>query len=294
MMSHPRSLVCPTLALALGLAPSMPVLAATHASPEPEAAAEPAGDEVSEPSGDPEALSAEAVTHFQNKEYDRAITLFEQAYAIDPQPNYLFNIGRVYEEKGDLEAAVDHYQRFVSQPGVDLDSRQEANTRLKVLRDTLAQTKAEEQPPPNESTDEQTEPETTEPEITEDKGEDNSRQRGLRIAGYSLLGVGGAALVVGGVFGGLASGNAGDAEQEPLIDRRDDLRDTARTQARVADAMFITGGVLVIGGLVLVLSTVGKKRGSVGADTQARRGARTVWSPVVGRGHVGVGLQRRF
>ena len=63
----------------------------------------------------------------------------------------------------------------------------------------------------------------------------------------------------------------------------------ARTQARVADAMFITGGVLAAAGLVLVLTTLGGKKAKGSADV-----ARSVWSPVVGPQHVGLGLSRRF
>ena len=68
--------------------------------------------------------------------------LFEQAYAIDPNPNYLFNIGRVYEEKGDIRSAVDHYQRFVKEPGVDIGSRELAVQRLRVLKAILNETEA--------------------------------------------------------------------------------------------------------------------------------------------------------
>ena len=80
-----------------------------------------------------EQLSEQAIEKFQAKDYTGAVALFEQAYSIDPQPNYLFNIGRVYEEAGDLEKAVEYYAKFVKQPGVDLDSRKVANERLKVL-----------------------------------------------------------------------------------------------------------------------------------------------------------------
>lgn len=88
-------------------------------------------------SGDPEALSAAAVEAFERKEYDQAIRLFEQAHKIDPQPNYLFNIGRVYEDKGDLPNAVKYFQAFLNEPGIDLTSRQSVNERLKVLQNSI-------------------------------------------------------------------------------------------------------------------------------------------------------------
>ena len=133
--SVPRSLVCSTLAIVLGAAPSLTAAAASAPS------------ETAPAEGDPEALSAAAVERFEAKDYDAAVALFEQAYAADPQPNYLFNIGRVYEEKGDLENAIVYYQRFVKQSGVDLESRQAATERLKVLREAQAQLKGEDDPP---------------------------------------------------------------------------------------------------------------------------------------------------
>lgn len=288
--NHPRSLLCSSIALALVLAPSLPVLAATTAATD--ATLAPDEGEAAAPAGDPEALSGEAVKKFQAKEYDEAVELFEKAYAIDPQPNYLFNIGRVYEEKGDLENAVVFYQRFVGQSGVDLDSRQTATERLKVLREALEQMKASEEPAEEEPAEETTEPaeETTEPENT---GEDDGakRKKTLRITGYSLLGVGGGALIVGAIFGGVAQGTANDAEADEFVDRRLALAERAQRQAVVADAMFITGGILATAGLVLVLTTLDRKKNKGGDDAVARR---TVWSPVLGPRQVGLGLTHRF
>lgn len=286
-----RSFVCSSVALSLGLAPSASALAAsTHAVAEPGTAD--AGASTT-PDGDPEALSAKAVEHFQAKEYDTAVELFQQAYDIDPQPNYLFNIGRVYEEKGDLENAVVFYQRFVGQSGVDLESRQTATERLKVLRETLRQLKedkAEEtdtkDPPPDDIT---TQPPEEDPDA-EAEAAAAKRKKILRISGYSLLGAGGGLVIVGAVFGGMASNTVDEADADEFVDRKIALRNRARTQARTADALFITGGIVAAAGVVLVLSTLGGKK--AGADDKV--GRRTTWSPMVSRRQFGVGMTHRF
>jgi tetratricopeptide (TPR) repeat protein len=304
-------LVCSTLAVVLVAAPSLPAAAAAPSKSsrakkdkveeveEAEAPAEaaPAPEVPASPENDPEALSAAAVERFEAKDYDGAVELFEKAYAADPQANYLFNIGRVYEEKGDLEKAITYYQRFMGQSGVDLESRQAATERLKVLREALAQLKAQEddgappkdEPPKDEGTEQPTD---QTPAVTDEDEQANKRKKTLRITGYSLMGAGGAGLIVGAVFGSLASGSVDDGQADPFVDRREAFMERARKQARVADAMFITGGVLAATGLVLVLVTLGGKKASAKGDV-ARR-PKTVWSPVVGPREVGVGLVRRF
>jgi tetratricopeptide (TPR) repeat protein len=232
-----------------------------------------------------DALSDAAVERFEAKDYDGAVDLFTQAHEIDPQPNYLFNIGRVYEEKGDLKNAVKYYQRFLGESGVDLESRQAATERLKVLREALRELEGEPEPEPEPAPEPSMDP--TDDGTPRDTGPDDGRKRKLRIAGYSLLGVGGAALVAGGVVGGIALGTSNAAEDAPFVDETQRERDKAKTQANTADGLFIAGGVLAAVGLVLVLSTLGKGK----ADRTAKA---RVWSPLVGPRQVGLGLTQRF
>lgn len=84
-----------------------------------------------------ESLTEQASQKFRDKEYDAAVALFEQAYALNPEPNILFNIGRIYEEAGKLEDAIVYYERFVTDPQVDLDSRQKALRRRDVAREIV-------------------------------------------------------------------------------------------------------------------------------------------------------------
>lgn len=245
-----------------------------------------------ETTADAEALSEQAVEAFSAKRYDESIGLFEQAYALDANPNYLFNIGRVYEEKGDLEQAVAHYQKFVSQPGVDLESREAATERLKVLRAALQQLKEEKSE--NEDPEEADEtPLETDAQLDDD-GEPTDRKRGQRIAGYSLLGVGGAGLIVGGILGGLAQSKAGDADDAEFVDDALRLRDDARRQARAADAMLITGGVLAAAGLVLVLTTLGQGKKGKKDAAAAIRSRRWVIAPAASPRSTGAVLHGRF
>jgi tetratricopeptide (TPR) repeat protein len=250
----------------------------------PVATAAAAAPDASSPA-DADALSEAAVEKFEAKDYDGAAALFERAYEADPQPNYLFNIGRVYEEKGDLRRAVEFYQRFVGEPGVDLESRQAATERLRVLREALRELEGDPDPVAPTVTPEP-EPASTD---ADDTRPDPARTRKLRIAGYTLLGVGGVALIAGGVVGGVALGTSNDAGDAEFVDDTVRLRRRAKRQANAADGLLIAGGTLAGVGLILVLSTL-RGEGKAKAGTEAR----TQWSPMFGRGQVGLGMARRF
>jgi tetratricopeptide (TPR) repeat protein len=281
-MRVPVALLHATIAAAIATAPCARAVAAPAA----------AADEDDSPKARADALSDEAVQKFEAKEYDAAVALFEDAYAIDPQPNYLFNIGRVYEEKGDLEKAVEFYQRFLGESGVDLESRQVATERLKVLREALKQLRdepSERSAKPATSTDAQ-----PGGDPAADRPRDAERTRKLRIAGYSLLGVGGVALIAGGAVGGVALGTTRDAEDAMFVDEQARLRRKARTQAGAADGLFIAGGVVAVVGLVLVLSTLRVGQGARSKASPATAARRTTFAPAFGRRGVGFGLTHRF
>lgn len=230
-------------------------------------------------SGGAAELSDQAVARFKAKDYDTAVSLFEQAYELDPNPNYLFNIGRVFEEKGDLNRAVEYYQRFVKEPGVQIEARDRAAQRLRVLRAIVDSDKPAPKPegPEPESSPEPL-PTTTQPD---DEPED--RHKPMRLAGYGLLGVGGVAMIVGGVFGGLALGKRSDLGDSTLITERQDLSKSATTFALASDIALFSGLGLAATGLVLVL--VARKR---------TKAARSALAPSLGRGHAGVVWSLRF
>ncbi len=98
--------------------------------------------------------------------------------------------------------------------------------------------------------------------------------------GWTLTGLGGAALVTGGVFAILAKDVHSDfrrtAQLSPDLGA---LRDRGKTNALVADVSFLGGAVAAIGGLVIVLLSSG--------DEVAP--ARLAVAPVAGGGVVGLG-----
>ena len=222
-------------------------------------------------------LSGQAIERFKAKDYDAAARLFEQAYSLDPNPNYLFNVGRVYEEKGDIRSAVDYYQRFVKEPGVEIESRELALQRLRVLRAILHETDPEQ-------------PATAAPGPQADAtppaasgADDTDRSKSMRLGGFALLGVGSISVIVGGVFGGLTLAKKNELDDAHMADERKALAREGKTFALVSDVTLFTGAALAVTGLVLVL--VARK---------SRSPKRSALAPSVGRGHAGLTWSLRF
>lgn len=269
--------------IALGIAPcteghalAAMSLATTSRSEAPPAADQPTAED----------LSAQAIERFQAKDYDAAVRLFEEAYALDKVPNYLFNIGRVYEEKGDIRAAVDFYQRFVKEPGVELDARDLALQRLRVLRGILQETDPDEPEPddddaaaPNEPTPAPVVAPTPAPAPSPPPPPD-PKWRTMKIAGAAVLGVGAGALLTGGILGGVTLSKQSQLDSTHDYDARLALKASGERLALTTDVLIGVGAALVITGAVLV--AVGATRGRTRAVA-----ARRVWP-------TGFGVAGRF
>jgi tetratricopeptide (TPR) repeat protein len=80
-------------------------------------------------------LNEEGAALYAQRDYRRAIEKFIQAYAVDSDPNLLFNIARCYEELGEIDAAIEKYETFLKTPGADTRGRQRARESLAALRE---------------------------------------------------------------------------------------------------------------------------------------------------------------
>jgi tetratricopeptide (TPR) repeat protein len=80
-------------------------------------------------------LNEDGASLYAARDYRHAIEKFIQAYAIDSDPNLLFNIARCYEELGETDAAIEKYENFLKTPGADARGRQRARESLTALRE---------------------------------------------------------------------------------------------------------------------------------------------------------------
>jgi len=79
------------------------------------------------------ALNEAGAKAYAERKYRTAIEKFVEAYAIDHDPNLLFNIARSYEKLGELAAAIEKYQAFIAAPGADTEGRLKAKASLQEL-----------------------------------------------------------------------------------------------------------------------------------------------------------------
>ena len=79
-------------------------------------------------------LNEAGARFYREQNYHRAIEKFIEAYAIDRDPNLLFNVARCYEELGDTRAAIEKYSAYLNAPGADAAGRLRADQSLRALR----------------------------------------------------------------------------------------------------------------------------------------------------------------
>jgi tetratricopeptide (TPR) repeat protein len=136
---------------------------------------------------------------YKIREYRRAVEKFIEAYAIDHDPNLLFNIARCYEQLGETEAAIEKYEQFSKMPGADTDGRQRAEESLRKLRQLLLVQGQDDPPTDAEALGQTTSPTPpiAAPRPAADSVNGEADGSSLRLWAWLSLGVGAAAAGVG-------------------------------------------------------------------------------------------------
>lgn len=204
-----------------------------------------------------DALTQEATEHFESEEYDLAITKFQKAYELKPISNILYNIGRIYEKKGDIDNAIEYYDQFVVAPEVDQAPRQDALERLKTLREIKALRE-----------------QGKEAEMPAEKKVESSPNGTLAAI---FLAVGGASLITSGVFAILTAGEFSEFEDATDVETRSDAASSGRTFGIVADSLLVTG---------IVTTAVG----AIFWFTRPKETSTAKFGPTFDGKHVGFGL----
>ena len=234
-----------------------------------------------------ETLVGQATEKFKDKDYAGAVALFERAYAVQPEPAILFNIGRIYEQAQNAEAAIGYYEKFIADESVELKDREKAVQRLQVLRTIVEireKEKARQNPKPTETKPvEEKPPPGPAPGTTTPTDKQAASGRLLRPIGGAMIGVGGALLIGGAIAGGVARGQYNAFNSAKTLDEREAAGARGKSLAATADGLFIAGGVVAAVGIVLLIVPAVRKS----------RAAQAL-QPHVSPTHVGLGFTHRF
>lgn len=202
-----------------------------------------------------QAAFAEGQQRYAAGEYLIAADRFEAAYALDPDPVYLFNSAQAYRFGNACAKAVATYQRF-------LDAAPQAPNVAKVRQymaqseDCAKQQAAAQRPPPLVPDPIVTPPPPPPPtHATSDPG------RAKRLVGLGLGGVGVVVLGVAGYYSYKSFDYASQREElcngcmwsDAFTTRQNQLNSKGETAETVARITLVAGGVALLGGVALYL-----------------------------------------
>jgi tetratricopeptide (TPR) repeat protein len=192
-------------------------------------------------------LYADARRAFVEKRYDDSIALLRKAYACDPNPVYLGNIARAYEESSRPREALSAWREYHDLL-TDPKERTQVEGRISALSKVVddldrlerekreadeARRRAENKPPPPP-------PKPPPPE------------RHVSPGAWAVAGAGVVGLATGVVLGLLANSKHSAAVGEPDVGRAESLQSTARGLATGATWTLVVSGVVAAGGVAWI------------------------------------------
>lgn len=191
-------------------------------------------------------LNRQSHERYQLADYQGAVELLEQAYALYPQPILLYNMARAYGNLGRFEEAIAAYERYLAS-APEGDDHRVIETRIRNYRAVLEERRAREA---EARTARAAEAAETQRRAALLEARTEPRPAEPDAAPWVIAGVGAAVLIGGGVLGGLSLSERGAAESEPAFIPAQAASDRAVAFAWAANGAFILGGVLALVGVV--------------------------------------------
>lgn len=90
-------------------------------------------------------LAKEADRFYRDNRYQEAAAKLKEAYALEPNPLFLYNIARALDQAGEVQASLDAYRQYVGLPSGDTqpDLVKKANLAMDRLRTLAAKSEAD-------------------------------------------------------------------------------------------------------------------------------------------------------
>ncbi len=199
-----------------------------------------------------EDLARRARIFYQEGRYDRAVAIYLEAYRIIPAAATLYNVAHIYDRKLDEpDLAIDFYRRYIRSTDADPKAVERATKRIGEIKEKQASDKLELPVPPIQF--------DPPPPIRQTTRTTSS----WTVVGSIAIGIGGAAIVGGAVFGAFAKENEERFHDIDESDRQA-LRDEGKVQALTADILFGVGIAVAATGVVLILSAPDDDESGIG------------------------------
>jgi tetratricopeptide (TPR) repeat protein len=179
-------------------------------------------------------LADESERSYKAGAFERAAALLREAHDLYPEPILLYNLGRALEGLGDARGAAAAYRQYLAD-AKQVDDRGAIERRVATLQTEIDQPAQAAAPPLPARV-------AVEP--------DEPKPAWRELGPWVAIGAGGAIAITGGLFGWRARSDHDDAEREPVQQTAAALQSSATSDARIANALFVAGGVLAVGGAV--------------------------------------------
>jgi tetratricopeptide (TPR) repeat protein len=177
-------------------------------------------------------------------EFERATDLLREAYTLYPEPLLLYNLGRAQEGLGDAAGAVESYERYLD-TAKQIKDRGAIERRIATLRAQLEKAERDER---RRIADE--ERRRREAEERERNPPPIVVRSPLETYGpWITMATGGAVVATGLFFGVHAQATHDDALATPIQRDAAALQESAERSARIANVLFVIGGVALAGGI---------------------------------------------
>ena len=208
-------------------------------------------------------------TYYDQASYRRALDAFSESYRLSQKPALLFNVGKCYEALGQLQPAIEHYERYLRDTGLadsNLSARVE-NLKKRLEASRARPTPAPTPPPPGRPVNTPTPAPTPDPASTPSADpSDLSTATGtdrpsnwMKWTGWGLVGVGGASIVTSVITGVLAKRKSDAVERYHADANRDwsqvdgELGSSGRSLEAAQIVTLIVGIAAASGGTALLL-----------------------------------------
>jgi tetratricopeptide (TPR) repeat protein len=185
---------------------------------------------------------------YDEKRFEDAVALLRQAYACDPDPVYLGNIARAYEEASRSPEALAAWQAYL---GVITDPEERRRTEGRISALTKVVAERERLELERQQAEEARRLAEAQAHLVRPVGPSSPGPR-IATGAWLTMGAGLVGLAGGVALGVLADARHSSAVSEPRVTTADSLQGTARNFATAANVAFVAGGVVAAAGLVWI------------------------------------------